>query len=133
MPLYTKAWIIANLELYLEHSTPGDTCDICYQPFTLESPAKGPIQGEEPTRCRHFCCSDCWTEIFTHPDSSWLCPTCREDCTSWLVGEFTDFQSFHIPVDDIRELITTAVIELGDRPEFVRLAQRIMANLPPAM
>ena len=132
MPLYTKAWITANLALYLEHLTPGPTCEICFEPFTLELPARGPIQGEDPTRCRHFFCSPCWREILVSPHSRWECPMCREDCSTWLVTEFSDFPSYSIPIDDIREFVTTALVELRDRPYFVALARSILSCIPPA-
>ncbi len=57
---------------------------------------------------------------------------CREDCSTWLVTEFSDFPSYSIPIDDIREFVTTALVELRDRPYFVALARSILSCIPPA-
>ncbi len=58
--------------------------------FTSESPARGPIQGQEPTSCRHFFCAPCWREILAGSNSRRQCPMCRENCSTWLLSEFPD-------------------------------------------
>ena len=132
MPTYTKKWITANLALYLEHSTPGQTCEICFESFTTDSPARGPIQGEAPTRCRHFCCAECWKEILRLPNSNMRCPMCREDCSTWLINEFAEFPSdYDIPLAEIREFVSTAMVQLRDQPRFVALARIILSGLAP--
>ena len=88
MPRYTRAWVAKNPALFLEHSTPGSRCEICFDDFTSELPARGPIQGQAPTGCRHFFCSQCWREMMARPNSRQRCPMCRENCSTWLLKEF---------------------------------------------
>ena len=132
MPLYTRAWVAANPELFLQLARPPETCDICYEPFSEDSPALSPLLGERATTCRHFACGNCWCAIMNQPDERWRCHICRVDVHAWLCDTFEEVDPMleRVSMPDIMELLRTAMRLLKDNPEFLALAHRCLS--PPS-
>ena len=132
MPLYNKEWVAANPELFLQLARPPEICDICYEPFTKDSPALSPLLGERATTCRHWACENCWWAIMNQSDERPRCPVCRVDVHAWLCDTFEQVDPMlqRVSVPDIMELLRTAMRLLKDNPEFLALAYRCLS--PPS-
>ena len=58
---------------------PRTECPVCHEiPDILD----GPMNSDIPTRCNHWVCVDCWSQI---AERNRRCPICRDDLDMWLV------------------------------------------------
>ena len=134
MTRFTCRWVAEHPAEFLELCKPPPECPICYEPFTEENPALGPIMGDQVTSCRHFACQSCWCAMSEQP-MPWQCPQCREDVTQWVVeatywspmpGECVDESEVRLFV----ELSTTILESRALVPELQALGARLLRHLP---
>ena len=109
---FTRKWVRDNAERFKELSKPPEECPICMEKMKK---ARSPLLGDYPTSCRHFCCRECWLDIFT-AGPPWKCPVCREDVSQWLGHEFnTTVRVEPIDKDLLRMFVMKAVILLDEQ------------------
>ena len=132
LPLYTKAWVAANPELFLQLARPPEACEICYEPFSADCRALSPLLGERASTCRHFACEECWWAIMQQSDDRRRCPQCRADLRAWLCDTFEHIDPMleRVSVPDLMDMIRTAMRLLKDNPEFLTLAHRALSPPP---
>ena len=111
-------------------------CPICLESYSPERPRCAPADGSFPTQCRHGFCEPCGFELVRRNPREWRCPTCRSDISDWVADEFcwTPGPENGISLEDIASYVdrTARLLEAsGDQPELLRLADRILQELPP--
>ena len=111
---FTRRWVRDNPELFRELSTPPEECPVCLQKMVRPC---SPILGDFPTSCRHFCCRNCWLDIFCRGPEQWKCPVCREPLGQWignLFGAHVQMQRFDR--DQVRLFVLTAMDQIFRTP-----------------
>ena len=107
---FTRKWVGEHPEQWKELSKPPDECPICLQ--KMRTP-RSPLLGDYPTTCRHFCCRNCWLEIWAM-GPPWRCPTCRENVTHWLAREFnTTVRIERVDRDMLRAYVLSTLQRAG--------------------
>ncbi len=81
-PLIDAQWREEHPEELSRLRRHPDACVICHERPDVWS---SPLNGDLPTRCPHWACGACWSEI---AERDRRCPICRDDLTEWLEAEF---------------------------------------------
>jgi hypothetical protein len=62
-----------------------DVCPICFEEYTAKKPRDGIRNSEYKSRCPHYCCVDCWVNIYNdESNTKKRCPICRANVSKWL-------------------------------------------------
>lgn len=62
-----------------------DVCPICFEEYTSNKMRDGIRNSEYKSRCPHYCCIDCWINIYNNVSNTIKrCPICRANVTGWL-------------------------------------------------
>ena len=66
-----------------------NTCPICLRDYDRYTLLKdGPQNSDCNSRCTHWCCIECWYEIYNKENDKDTCPICRADITEWLKSHY---------------------------------------------
>lgn len=69
-----------------------DNCPICLEAYTWRKPKDGVRNSEYKVRCPHYCCCDCWVELYDKNEGEKKrCPICRANITEWLEDVLPSF------------------------------------------
>ena len=82
-PLITPQWAEENPEEWDRHWRMPEVCPVCHEkPVDKGDLWDGPMNSDIPTRCTHFLCVQCWTNVAARDDVV-RCPVCRDDVTEF--------------------------------------------------
>ena len=108
---------------------PEQACPMCLEVYS------SPERPRCVAPCRHGFCEPCGFELLRRPHREWRCPICRLNIAVWMAEEFCwcpdPLQS--VSMDEIAAYVerTARIIEAsGGQPELLRLAERILQELP---
>jgi len=69
-----------------------DVCPICFEEYTPSKMRDGIRNSEYKSRCPHYCCIDCWINIYNdESNTKKRCPICRANVSKWLEDNHQDF------------------------------------------
>jgi Zinc finger, C3HC4 type (RING finger) len=87
-PFIDRAWVADNPEAYKELLKHPEQCPICMEDLCSEDnrpdSANSPLLGEVASKCTHFACNSCWSEIWLRDQRSAKCPVCRTNLYRWM-------------------------------------------------
>jgi hypothetical protein len=81
-PVITPQWCQRNNNWWLSLWTKPAVCPVCHEnPLAKDDTWDSPIKSELPTRCTHWACAGCWSQIAS---AERRCPVCHDALGEWL-------------------------------------------------